>query len=114
MAEEVVGWIPDPLRRILHHGDSSEALTLNGRGIVHSLLVEDAGFAESDRPEDDPSHPVETLEVGAAIRRLLEIAKAKNAHLLASTSEVHGDPAHDTGSSRETPLDPEAAERTFP
>src|SRR5262249_19682974 len=51
-------------------------------------------LASPASPVDYLRHPVETMEAGAtATRRLLEIAKAKNARfLLASTSEVYGDP----------------------
>jgi len=51
-------------------------------------------LASPASPVDYLRHPVETLEAGAtATRRLLEIARAKSARfLLASTSEVYGDP----------------------
>src|SRR5262249_11519750 len=51
-------------------------------------------LASPASPVDYLRPPVETMEAGAtATRRLLEIAKAKNARfLLASTSEVYGDP----------------------
>jgi len=51
-------------------------------------------LASPASPVDYLRHPIETLEAGAtATRRLLEIASAKHARfLLASTSEVYGDP----------------------
>ena len=51
-------------------------------------------LASPASPVDYLRHPIETLEAGAtATRRLLEIASMKGARfLLASTSEVYGDP----------------------
>jgi dTDP-glucose 4,6-dehydratase len=51
-------------------------------------------LASPASPKDYLSHPIETLEVGAAgTRRLLDLALEKNARfLLASTSESYGDP----------------------
>ena len=51
-------------------------------------------LASPASPVDYLRHPIETLEAGAtATRRLLEVASAKQARfLLASTSEVYGDP----------------------
>lgn len=51
-------------------------------------------LASPASPKDYLSHPIETLEVGAAgTKRLLELAVEKKARfLLASTSECYGDP----------------------
>lgn len=51
-------------------------------------------LASPASPKDYLSHPIETLEVGAAgTKRLLELAVEKRARfLLASTSECYGDP----------------------
>ena len=51
-------------------------------------------FASPASPPDYHAHPLETLDVGTAgTRALLELAAAKQARfLLASTSEVYGDP----------------------
>ncbi len=51
-------------------------------------------FASPASPADYHAHPVETLDVGTAgTRAMLELAKEKRARfLLASTSEVYGDP----------------------
>ncbi|HLF40391.1 MAG TPA: UDP-glucuronic acid decarboxylase family protein [Acidimicrobiia bacterium] len=51
-------------------------------------------FASPASPPDYLAHPIETLEVGSTGTRLtLELARAKGArYLLASTSEVYGDP----------------------
>lgn len=52
-------------------------------------------FASPASPVDYMNYPLETLEVGSTgTRNLLELAKKKKARfLLASTSEVYGDPA---------------------
>jgi dTDP-glucose 4,6-dehydratase len=51
-------------------------------------------FASPASPPDYLAHPIETLEVGSnGTRHTLELARAKGArYLLASTSEVYGDP----------------------
>jgi dTDP-glucose 4,6-dehydratase len=51
-------------------------------------------FASPASPPDYLAHPVETLEVGSnGTRHTLELAREKGArYLLASTSEVYGDP----------------------
>ena len=57
-------------------------------GLVDAVLP----FTCPASPVDHHPHLAETLEAGAATRRLLEIAKEKQARfLLASTPGVHGD-----------------------
>jgi dTDP-glucose 4,6-dehydratase len=53
-----------------------------------------ANLASPASPKDYLEHPIETLDVGSAgTRRLLELALAKDARfLLTSTSECYGDP----------------------
>lgn len=59
-------------------------------GEIHFVL----NMASPASPIDYQNYPLETLNVGSTgTRRLLELAKAKNAvFLMASTSEVYGDP----------------------
>jgi dTDP-glucose 4,6-dehydratase len=60
------------------------------RGKVHAVLH----FASPASPEDYVRHPIETLRVGSAgTENALELSLSKKARfLLASTSEVYGDP----------------------
>ena len=85
-----------------------QALEMNHAGAHLDIRIEDVcalsrfdgpldavlHLASPASPVDYLRHPVETLDAGGtATRRLLEIAKAKGARfLLASTSEVYGDP----------------------
>jgi dTDP-glucose 4,6-dehydratase len=68
--------------------DVSEAFTIEGPldAVLH--------FASPASPVDYAAHPIETLKVGTlGTHNLLELAMAKGAtFLLASTSEVYGDP----------------------
>jgi dTDP-glucose 4,6-dehydratase len=68
--------------------DVSEAFTIEGplEAVLH--------FASPASPVDYAAHPIETLKVGTlGTHNLLELAMAKGAtFLLASTSEVYGDP----------------------
>ena len=71
----------------LIRADVSEPMTLRGiDGIFH--------LASPASPVDYLLHPIETLKAGSyASHNLLELARANNARfLLASTSEVYGDP----------------------
>jgi dTDP-glucose 4,6-dehydratase len=66
----------------------SESLDIDGP--VDNVL----NFACPASPADYMAHPIATLEVGSkGTQNALELAKVKNArYLLASTSEVYGDP----------------------
>jgi dTDP-glucose 4,6-dehydratase len=66
-------------------------LPLDVPGPVDAVLH----FASPASPPDYLARPIETLEVGSTGTRMtLELARAKDArYLLASTSEVYGDPA---------------------
>jgi dTDP-glucose 4,6-dehydratase len=82
----------EPLRRnprfaFLHH-DVSHPLELDGP--VDNVLH----FASPASPVDYLKYPIQTLKVGSlGTHNTLGLAKAKNAaYLLASTSEVYGDP----------------------
>ena len=70
-------------------GDVSDALRVDGR--VDAVLH----LASPASPPAYLARPLETLAVGSeGTRRLLELAEAHNARfLLASTSEIYGDPA---------------------
>ena len=76
-----------PQFQLLRH-DVSQPLELGGP--VDAVLH----FASPASPVDYAAHPIETLEVGTlGTRNLLELAQARGAvFLLASTSEVYGDP----------------------
>ena len=86
-------------RENLQEFDNSSAFTLVEHDVTEAPDI--AGdvdavlhFASPASPPDYHAHPVETLDVGTAgTRALLELAKSKGARfLLASTSEVYGDP----------------------
>jgi len=68
--------------------DASEPFTIEGEldAVLH--------FASPASPPDYLKYPIETLKVGSfATHNTLEIAREKNArYLLASTSEIYGDP----------------------
>jgi len=82
----------------------SEALGREGFGSIHASVSEELEvegrvdwvlhFASPASPRDYLEHPIETLKVGAlGTLHCLGLAKAKGAGLLlASTSEVYGDP----------------------
>lgn len=77
----------------------NDSCTLLHRDVAQPLEVEgplDAvlHFASPAAPPDYLAHPVETLDVGTrGTRLLLELARDKEARfMLASTSEVYGDP----------------------
>lgn len=76
-----------PRYRFIKH-DVTQDLYLHGPvdGILH--------FASPASPRDYLEFPIQTLKVGAlGTHKMLGLAKAKNARfLLASTSEVYGDP----------------------
>lgn len=86
---------PDNLARALEH---------RGFRLVHANVTEELAIdgdvdwvlhlASPASPRDYLEHPIQTLEVGAlGTLRCLEMARAKGARvLLASTSEVYGDP----------------------
>lgn len=73
--------------KFIYH-DISKPLKVTGR--VDYVLH----FASPASPVDYMNHPIATMEVGSyGTQNLLEIAKAKRSvFLLASTSEVYGDP----------------------
>ncbi len=77
----------NPRFRLLRH-DISRPLEVNG------LLDEILHFASPASPFDYAKYPLETLEAGSSgTLHALQLARAKGAgFLLASTSEVYGDP----------------------
>jgi dTDP-glucose 4,6-dehydratase len=79
--------LPNPLFHFLEH-NISEPLHVEGQ--VDNVLH----FASPASPADYLAHPIPTLKVGAlGTHNALGLAKAKDARfLLASTSEVYGDP----------------------
>lgn len=85
--------------RNLRHLENEPRFTFVEHDIVEPLRLEgpvDAVFnlASPASPADYLAHPIETLRTGAeGSRNLLELARSKGAcYLLASTSEVYGDP----------------------
>jgi dTDP-glucose 4,6-dehydratase len=78
----------DPRFRFIEH-NISEPLLIDGP--VDNVLH----FASPASPADYLAHPIPTLKVGSlGTHNALGLAKAKNARfLLASTSEIYGDPA---------------------
>ncbi len=78
----------NPRFRFLEH-DISEPLEIDGD--IDNILH----FASPASPADYLAHPIPTLKVGSlGTHNALGLAKAKDARfLLASTSEVYGDPA---------------------
>jgi dTDP-glucose 4,6-dehydratase len=83
----IEGLLDNPSFRFLEH-NISEPLHLDGP--VDNILH----FASPASPADYLEHPIPTLKVGAlGTHNALGLAKAKDARfLLASTSEVYGDP----------------------
>jgi dTDP-glucose 4,6-dehydratase len=77
----------EPRFRFLEH-DIVDPLSLDGP--VDAIF----NLASPASPADYMAHPIETLRTGAeGSRNLLELARTKGAcYLLASTSEVYGDP----------------------
>jgi dTDP-glucose 4,6-dehydratase len=84
----------------------AKAATSDGFSFVEGDVTQDLGdvggpvdavlhFASPASPERYLANPVETLDVGSlGTRRTLELARAHHArYLLASTSEIYGDPA---------------------
>lgn len=84
---ENIDHIRDPKFHFIHH-DVSEYIYVNGK--VDNVLH----FASPASPIDYLRMPIPTLKVGSlGTHKALGLAKAKNARfLLASTSEVYGDP----------------------
>lgn len=83
----------------LEHLENNPRFTFRLQNITLPFSIEGPvdlvmNLASPASPKDYLSHPIETLEVGAAgTRRLLDLALEKNARfLLASTSESYGDP----------------------
>ena len=86
-------------RENLEDLDASEGLTVIECDVSRGVDVDGAvdavlHFASPASPPDYHAHPIETLDVGTAgTRNLLDLARSKRARfLLASTSEVYGDP----------------------
>ncbi len=79
--------LPNPRFELLHQNVSEH---INVPGPVDNILH----FASPASPPDYLKHPIHTLKVGSlGTHNTLGLAKAKNARfLLASTSEVYGDP----------------------
>ena len=79
--------VDDPRFRFIHHNIS---LPLHLDGPVDNILH----FASPASPADYLEHPIPTLKVGSlGTHNALGLAKAKGSRfLLASTSEVYGDP----------------------
>ena len=83
----IVHLLKEPRFHFVEH-NISEPLQIDGP--VHNVLH----FASPASPADYLAHPIPTLKVGAlGTHNALGLAKAKDARfLLASTSEVYGDP----------------------
>lgn len=86
--EQIARLDRDSCFQFMEH-DVSTPFSVEGKldGVLH--------FASPASPVDYLEHPVETLQAGAAgTHNTLELARAHGArYLLASTSEVYGDPA---------------------
>ena len=86
--EENIAWLEEePAFSLIAHDVS---LPLSGEEELHGVLH----FASPASPVDYLRFPIETLEAGSlGTRNLLELARRNGARfLLASTSEVYGDP----------------------
>ncbi len=86
-AKNVAHLVVNPRFRFLKH-NVSEPIKIDG--VVDNILH----FASPASPADYLAHPIATLKVGSlGTHNALGLAKAKDARfLLASTSEVYGDP----------------------
>jgi dTDP-glucose 4,6-dehydratase len=87
-SQENVGHLSGWPGMMFLHQDVSDSLAVPGP--VHAVFH----LASPASPRDYLEHPIETLRVGSlGTLNCLELARAKNARfLLASTSEVYGDP----------------------
>jgi len=83
-----LAWLQESERFSFRHHDVSVPLYIQGEvdGVLH--------FASPASPVDYLEHPIQTLKVGSlGTHNMLGLAKEKGARLLlASTSEVYGDP----------------------